>query len=55
MNTIECQKKGRVLIIDDQPENIHDLANILQEHYDVQAAINGAKALEIASERIRRT
>jgi len=22
MNTIECQKKGRVLIIDDQPENI---------------------------------
>jgi len=49
MNTIECQKKGCVLIIDDQPENIHVLANILQEHYDVQAATNGIKALEIAS------
>jgi len=49
MNTIEYQKKGRVLIIDDQPENIHVLANIIQEQYDVQAAINGAKALEIAS------
>ena len=49
MNTIESQKTGCVLIIDDQPENIHVLANILQEHYDVQAATNGAKALEIAS------
>ncbi|MCP4626391.1 MAG: response regulator, partial [bacterium] len=49
MNTIGYQKKGRVLIIDDQPENIHVLANIIQEQYDVQAAINGAKALEIAS------
>ncbi len=48
MTTNECQKKGRVLIIDDQPENIHVLANIIQEQYDVQAATNGAKALEIA-------
>ncbi len=49
MNTIGCQKKGRVLIIDDQPDNIHVLANIIQEHYDIQAVTNGVKALEIAS------
>jgi len=49
MNTSECQKTGSVLIIDDQPENIHVLANILQEDYGVQAATNGAKALEIVS------
>ena len=44
-----AEKKITILIVDDQPENIHVLANILQEHYDVQAATNGAKALEIAS------
>ena len=49
MNTIECQKKGCVLIIDDQPENIHILDNILNEKYDVLAATDGVKALEIAS------
>ncbi|MCP3951286.1 MAG: response regulator, partial [Desulfobacterales bacterium] len=49
MNTIGCEKKGRVLIIDDQPDNIRVLANILQERYDVQAATDGGKALEIAS------
>ena len=48
-SVIDSQKKGCVLIIDDQPENIHVLANILQEDYDIQAAVNGAKALEIAS------
>lgn len=47
MNTIKPQKTGRILIIDDQPENIHVLANILQKEYEVQAATNGAKALEI--------
>ncbi len=49
MCAIECQKKGRVLIIDDQPDNIHVLGNILKEDYDILAATSGFKALEIAS------
>ncbi|HHC25693.1 MAG TPA: hybrid sensor histidine kinase/response regulator [Desulfobacterales bacterium] len=49
MNTIECQKKNSVLIVDDQSENIHALDNIIKEEYDTQAATSGVRALEIAS------
>ena len=41
-------KKSRVLLVDDQPENIDILANVLGEDYQVLVALNGAKALEIA-------
>lgn len=40
--------KARILIVDDQPQNIHLLLNALQPEYDVIAATNGAKALELA-------
>jgi len=49
MDKRTAEKKSTVLIVDDQPENIHVLANIIQEQYDTQAATNGVKALEIAS------
>jgi len=48
-SAIDGQKKGCVLIVDDLPENIHLLDNILKEKYDIQVAINGVKALEIVS------
>ena len=40
--------RQRVLIIDDTPENIEILRQLLRADYAVQAAINGAKGLEIA-------
>ena len=49
MDTRTAGKKSTVLIVDDQPENIHILDNILHEKYDTRAATNGVNALEIAS------
>ncbi len=40
--------KATILIVDDTPDNISVLANILST-YNIKAANNGAKALEIAS------
>ncbi|MBN2803951.1 MAG: two-component system response regulator [Deltaproteobacteria bacterium] len=38
-----------VLVVDDAPENIDVLAGILSSNYRVKVALNGKKALEIAS------
>lgn len=38
----------RLLIVDDDPYNIHLLANIFNEDYDISFATNGKKALELA-------
>ena len=40
--------KPTILVVDDQPENIDVLSNILRANYKVKAAINGEKALQIA-------
>ncbi len=48
MNPQGIQEKPVVLIVDDQPSNIHALANLLKQDYQIQVANNGAKALEIA-------
>lgn len=37
-----------ILVVDDKPENIDVLSNILQDTYNVLAATSGEKALEIA-------
>ncbi len=39
----------RVLIVDDTPDNISILSEILKDHYDVAVAINGQRALKIAA------
>lgn len=39
---------ARLLLVDDQPENIQNLAHLLPDQYHIQVAIQGAKALEIA-------
>lgn len=44
MNTV----KPRVLIVDDQPANVHVLAEALGEAYELLVATNAARALELA-------
>ncbi len=41
--------KATILIVDDAPENIDVLTSILKNNYKVKAALNGRKAIEIAS------
>jgi diguanylate cyclase (GGDEF)-like protein len=41
--------RRRVLIVDDQPANIHVLAEALRRHYELFFATNGAAALERAA------
>jgi len=41
--------KPKILIVDDSPENLQVLMEILKEEYAVIPAINGKKALELAS------
>lgn len=42
-------KKHRVLIVDDTPENIHILVEILKGIYDIQVALTGERALQLAN------
>ncbi len=42
-------EQKRILIVDDTPENIYILTEILKDQYDVSVAINGEKALKIAA------
>jgi putative two-component system response regulator len=43
------RKRPLVLVVDDVPENIHTLADILRDDYAIQAATSGDKALETAA------
>ncbi len=40
-------ERPALLLVDDVPENIHELAEALKEEYRIRVASNGAKALEI--------
>ena len=42
-------EKPLILVVDDTPENIEVLANVLRDDYEVKAALNGARALKIAN------
>ncbi len=49
MNTKkEARKKGRILIVDDTPDNVWVLAEVLKEDHTIMVARNGASALEMA-------
>lgn len=39
-----------ILIVDDEPDNLHVLSNLLRPNYRVKAAVTGRKAIEIAQE-----
>ena len=45
---IELQTKQTILVVDDTPENIDLLTEVLDPHYRTRVAINGEKALKIA-------
>ncbi len=45
----EPGKKASVLIVDDQPANIHALAKLIRDDYHILAATSGARALEITA------
>ncbi len=49
MTSEEPGKNGTVLIVDDQPANIHTLAKLIRDDYHILAATSGAKALEITA------
>ncbi len=44
----DSEKKPKVLIVDDTPENIQILMGTLKDQYAIVAAINGEKALKMA-------
>ncbi len=43
------ETKPCILVVDDVPENIDVLSSILSENYKVKAAVNGERALKVAS------
>ena len=45
----EADRKPKVLIVDDTPENIQVLMGTLKDQYAIVAAINGEKALKMAA------
>jgi two-component system sensor histidine kinase/response regulator len=48
MEPLQLQPKQKILLVDDNPENIHVLISALGQQYAVVAATNGHKALAIA-------
>jgi len=40
-------EKPKILVVDDVPENIHFLKNILKEEYNIIAATSGEKAINL--------
>jgi diguanylate cyclase (GGDEF)-like protein len=49
MNAASSGAPARVLIVDDEPANVHVLAEALAGQYDVRFATSGARALELAA------
>jgi putative two-component system response regulator len=48
INLDDMIEKQTILVVDDNPENIHVLSGILRPYYKVKAAINGNIAIKIA-------
>lgn len=40
-------EKATILVVDDIPENIHTLKNLLKDDYNIIAATNGKKAIDL--------
>lgn len=45
----ETYSKAKILIVDDESENLHTIQNLLSEQYAVIAATEGERALELAA------
>jgi putative two-component system response regulator len=48
MNTLDSCEKPTILVVDDTPDNLTLVSNLLKKDYRVRVAINGEKALRIA-------
>ena len=42
-------KKPLLLVVDDNPDDVRDLAGVLDGRYELLVAVDGQKALEVAS------
>ena len=51
-NVSDGDRKKMVLVVDDSPENIDLLGDVLNRDYDIKVALNGEKALKIAGSEI---
>lgn len=50
MNSLDYKSQGNILIVDDLPDNIRLLSDILQEEgYEVKGVVNGSMALNVAN------
>ena len=47
--TEQTPGRNRLLIVDDEPTNIHILSNILSDDYEIRAANSGERAIEAAT------
>jgi PleD family two-component response regulator len=44
----DSERPSQILVVDDTPENVDVLANILRDSHQIKVALNGEKALQIA-------
>ncbi|MDP3134043.1 MAG: response regulator, partial [Burkholderiaceae bacterium] len=49
MNDLNGAIKHTVLVVDDTPDNLFLMKNLLQSHYRVKLATSGEQALKIAA------
>jgi putative two-component system response regulator len=49
VNTLDLTPKATILVIDDAPENLALMSNLLKDNYRVKIANSGEKALKIAA------
>jgi len=52
MNQITSANKPKVLVVDDEPTNIHVAAKALEESYELLVATDGKKAIETTNEQL---
>lgn len=52
INSLTAGRRGRVLVVDDTPENVNLLVAMLNHDYDVTAATNGADAVVLAERNL---
>ena len=43
------ESQATILVVDDSPENLQVISAVLKEHYKVKVAINGERALALAT------
>ena len=49
MDGLDFTEKATILVVDDTPDNLSLMSNLLKDHYEVKIANNGEKALKIAA------